>query len=47
MIEKIKKHSKILYFLIVLITTLFLVMPSVEAASFSITSGISTITVGN
>lgn len=45
MINKIKRYNKILYFLIVLITTLFLVMPSVEAASFSITSGISSITV--
>ena len=47
MLEKIKKYNKILYFIIILITTLFLVMPSANAASFSITSGISSITVGD
>lgn len=44
--SKLKNISKIISFIVILSIMLFLVIPRVEAASFSITSGISTITKG-
>lgn len=47
MSNKVRNISKILFFMIVVAICLVLTMPKSDAASFSITSGISSITVGN
>lgn len=47
MSNKVRNVSKILFFMIVVAISLLSGMPKSEAASFSITSGISSITVGN
>lgn len=47
MSNKVRNISKILFFMIVVAFCLVLTMPKSDAASFSITSGISSITVGN
>lgn len=47
MSNKVRNISKILFLMMVVTISLLLGMPKSEAASFSITSGISSITVGN